>query len=124
MADLIVKRTIDSAVGLRAAGEADPPDALAVYRSRAGEDVFVLEREGVFLLQSKRLIRNDDIEAVNIDPRVKNSNASRKIILTLSSGEKVDVPVDGEDGKYLDVFPIHAFIRRRAVQQRKPTPRP
>jgi len=124
MVDPIVKRTINSAVGLRAAAEGDPPDALAIYRNRAGEDVFVLQREGVVLLQVKRLIRNDDMEAVKIDPEVKNSIVARKIILTLSNGEQVEVPVDGEDGQYLDVFPIHAFIRRRVVQQRKPTPRP
>ena len=118
MSDPIIARTVESAVGLRAATAADAAEVLGIYRNRSGDDVFVIEREGVRFLSEQRLVAYRDIEGLNFDPQVKESAEARKLMLCLSNGEQLTLPIDGQNGKFLDIFPIHAFLRRRAHQHR------
>ena len=122
MPDSVVAKVLRSAVGLRAGGDAATGhEVLATYRSAAGEDVFALCREGLLLLSpgEPRYIANADVADVRIPPDVKTVASSRKLILRLTSGEDLELSVDGQCGNFLDVFPVHAWLRRRVHQQRR-----
>jgi len=116
MIDPIIIRTVESAVGLRGAESGD--EVLGIYSNRSGEDVFVIEREGVRILPHQRFVAYRDIKAVNCDPQVKERIEARTLRLSLSDDEQIELPIDGQRGQFLDIFPIQAFIRRRAHQQR------
>jgi hypothetical protein len=118
MVDPIIARTVEKAAGLRGAGADDAGEVLGIYRNSSGEDVFVIEREGLRLLSDQRLVAYRDIEALNFDPQVKECAEARTLSLSLSGGERLMLPIDGQQGKFLDIFPIHAFLRRRAHQHR------
>ena len=119
MPDPIIVRTVERTVGLRGAGDGDASEALGIYTNRSGEDVFVVEREGMRFLPDQRLVAYRDIELIKFDLRVKVSAEARKLTLFLSDGEQLMLPVDGQRGEFLDIFPIHAFLTRRAYQHRK-----
>jgi len=118
MTDPIITRTVERAVGLRGAGADDAGEVLGIYSNSSGEDVFIIEREGLRFLPDQRLVAYRDIEALNFDPQVKESAEARKLSLSLSGGEQLMLPIDGQRGRLLDIFPIHAFLRRRAHQHR------
>ena len=118
MSDPIIARIVEATVGLRGASADDAAEVLGIYSNRAGEDVFVIEREGVRFLPNQRLVAYRDIEALNFDPQVKESAGTRKLTLSLSNGEQLMLPIEGQRGQFLDIFPIHAFLRRRAHQHR------
>jgi len=119
MPDPIIARTVERTVGLRGTSAEDAGDVLGIYSNRFGEDVFVIEREGVRFLADQRLVAYRDIAALNFDPEVKESAEARKLTLSLTNGEQLTLRIDGQRGKFLDIFPIHAFLRRRAHQHRK-----
>jgi len=118
MVDPIIKRTVERAAGLRGASGGDAEEVLGIYSNSSGEDVFIIEREGLRLLPDQRLVAYRDIEALNFDPQVKECAEARKLSLSIFGGEQLMLPIDGQQGKFLDIFPIHAFLRRRAHQHR------
>ena len=99
-----------------------PTRVLATYSDRAGSDVFALCRSGLLIFGSAskdRFIAYKQVEAVDFADGVKTSMKRRMLLLTLAGGDHVVLPVDGERGKFLDVFPVHRFLRRRAPQARR-----
>ena len=121
MADAIIGKVVKQAVGLAEGGTVADREVLAIYRSAAEGDVFALCRNGLLLRQGVgwRFIDNGDIEEVDLPiGEVKTSTKARRLVLVLRHGERVDVPVDGERDGFLDVFPIHAFVRRRVHQHK------
>ncbi len=118
MVDPIIKRTVERAVGLRGASGGDTGEVLAIYSNKSGEDVFIIERNGLRLLPDQRLVAYRDIEALNLDPQVKEYAEARTLSLSILGGEQLVLPIDGQQGKFLDIFPVHAFLRRRAHQHR------
>ena len=81
---------------------------------------FALCRAGLLLRGRAgwRFIDNSEIGRVGIDIlRVKLIPEGRELVLTLTSGELLVVPVDGERNGFLDIFPIYAFVRRRVFQR-------
>jgi hypothetical protein len=118
MTDPIIARTIESAVLLRSGGEEDVDDeVLATYYSLAGEKKFAICRHG--LVVKGRYIANADIDRLRFDRQVKTHFAARRLLFHLIGGEAVELPVQGERGQYLDIYPIHVFLRRRVHQARR-----
>lgn len=121
MPDVIIARTLERAVGLREGGIVSEREVLATYRSEFDGDVFALCRNGLLLRQADewRYIDNGDVEKVDLPiMEVKTSREGRRVILVLKAGERVNLSVDGGDDGNLDVFPIHAFLRRRVHQHK------
>ncbi|BAK65699.1 MULTISPECIES: hypothetical protein [Sphingobium] len=118
MCDPIIKRTVESTIGLRGSSTDDAGEVLGIYSDSSGEKIFVIEREGLRLLPNQRFVAYRDIAALKFDPQVKESAEARKLLLSLSDGEQLTLTIDGQRGKFLDIYPIHAFIRRRAHQHR------
>lgn len=118
MCDPIIKRTVESTVGLRGASADVAGEVLGIYSDSSGADIFAIEREGLRFLPNQRLVAYRDIAALKFDPQVKESAEARKLLLSLSDGEQLTLIIDGQRGKFLDIFPIHAFLRRRAHQHR------
>ena len=119
MPDPIIALTVERTGGLRGASAGDATEVLGIYSNHSGEDVFVIEREGVRFLPDRRLVAYRDIEFLEFDRRVKVSTDARKLTLLLSDGEQLILPIDGQLGEFLDIFPVHAFLRRRAYQHRR-----
>ena len=90
---------------------------LATYYSLAGEKKFAICRNG--LIVEGRYIANADIERLAFDCRVKTDFAARRLLIHLIGGEIVELPIEGERGQFLDVFPVEAFLRRRVHQARR-----
>jgi hypothetical protein len=122
MADPIIVKTIRDTVGLRAAGTSGEHEALAVYRSMAGEEIFAICRDGLLLMSGgiRRYVGHGEIADLDLQIlKVKSETASRELLLTLTSGEDVELSVDGERDGYLDIFQVYAFLRRRIHQHRR-----
>ncbi len=119
MADPIIVKLLGKTVGLRAGGLYAELEVLATYRDQAGIDAFALCRDGLLLRSGEgwRYIGHDEIERVGFPiGRVRAASEMRELCVILKSGEQVDMPVDGRRGKFLDLFPIQAFLRRRVHQ--------
>jgi hypothetical protein len=118
MTDPIIARTIKSAALLRSGGEEDVEDeVLATYYSLAGAKRFAICRRG--LVVEGRYIANADIERLAFDHQVNTHFAARRLLIHLIGGEVVELPVEGDRGHHLDIFPIQAFLRRRVHQARR-----
>jgi hypothetical protein len=116
--DPIIARTVEDAVLLRSGGEENVEDeVLATYYSLAGDKKFAICRRG--LVVAGRYIANIDIDRLRLDRQVKTHFASRRLLIHLIGGEVVELPVEGDCGQYLDIYPIQAFLRRRAHQARR-----
>jgi hypothetical protein len=120
MPDPIIARTIDATVGLSEGGSVAGHAVLATYRSAAAGEVFALCRDGLLLRQGLgwRYIANDDLDRVTFSKEVKSSVAGRRLVLVLCDGERVDLPVDGDRDGFMDIFPVHAWLRRRLHQHK------
>ena len=121
MGDPIISKILRETVGLRAGGAPSEHEVLATYSDRSGEDLFALCRDGLLVRGSGvwRYIDHAEIAEVDLPiVAVKTVTEERKLVLTLDSGERLDVSVDGTRGQDLDVFPIHAFVMRRVHQRR------
>jgi len=120
MPDPIIARTIAATVGLSDGGGIAGHQVLATYRSAAGDEVFALCRDGLLLRQGLdwRYIANEDVDRLKICNEVKSSAAGRRLVLVLRDGERVEVPVDRDRDGFLDIFPIHAWLRRRLHQHK------
>jgi hypothetical protein len=117
MTDPIIAGTVEKAVLLCSGGVEDVGDeVLATYYGLAGEKKFAICRDG--LVVDGRYIANADIERLDFDCRVKTDFAARRLLIRLIGGEVVELPVEGDRGKFLDIYPIHAFLRRRVHQAR------
>jgi hypothetical protein len=120
MPDPIIAKTIRETTGLTAGGSVAGYDVLATYCSATAGEVFALCRDGLLLRQDRgwRYVANEDIEDVALPIReVKVSVAGRRLILVLKSGERIDVPVDGErDPSSHDIYPVYAWVQRRVHQ--------
>jgi hypothetical protein len=118
MADPIIARTIRRTAQLRRGGEGTGAhEVLATYCGLAGEERFAICRDG--LLVAGRYVANLEIQRIRLPDQVKTDLAARKLVLVLDGGELVELPVEGARGKFLDVYPIFAFLRRRALQARR-----
>jgi len=118
MADPIIARTLAETAGLRASPAGDDSAALAIYAGRTGKDIFVIEREGIRLSANNRFIANRDVACLRLHTP-KGDPADRTLLLDLDSGEQIRLPIDGGDATSFDIFPIHAFLRRRIHQARR-----
>lgn len=115
MTDPIIARTVDSAVLLQSGGEEEVEDeVLATYYGLAGDKKFAICRNG--LVVEGRYIANAEIDRLRFDERVKTDFASRRLLIHLIGGAVVALPVEGEQGQLLDIYPIQAFLRRRVNQ--------
>jgi hypothetical protein len=118
MTDPIIARTVGSAALLRSGGEENVDDeVLATYYSLAGEKTFAICRHG--LVVAGRYIANADVERVRFGLLAERPFFARHLLIHLVGGQIIELPVEGSREKFLDIFPIEAFLRRRAHQARR-----